>query len=257
MKRILPLITFLALALWLGTELVVAQSNPGLVFGQVPTAAQWNSYFAAKMDYAIGGIPVASGGTGATTASGARTNLGLGTSATFPTGTSGATIPLLNTANTWSLPQTISQPTGTPPLFITSTTRVSNLNAASSGTSDNANAINSATTAVNTSSATAPSSGQVLTATSSTAATWQTLIFPGTSGSIGGGALGAGACTSGTVSITGATTSMVAVASPNTYPGDGATWSAQVTSSSTVTVYVCATVALTPGASTYNVRVIK
>lgn len=28
-----------------------AQSSPGLAFGQVPTAAQWNSYFAAKQDY--------------------------------------------------------------------------------------------------------------------------------------------------------------------------------------------------------------
>lgn len=42
------------------------------------------------------------------------------------------------------------------------------------GTSDDTNALNSATTVVNTSSATAPTSGQVLTATSSTAATWQT-----------------------------------------------------------------------------------
>lgn len=81
--------------------------------------------------------------------------------------------------------------------------------------------------------------------------------FSGTTGSIGGGALLAGACTSGTVSITGATTSMVAVASPNTYPGDGSLWNAQVTSSNTVTVRVCADVALTPTASTYNVRVIQ
>lgn len=29
----------------------IAQTSPGLVFGQVPTAAQWNSYFAAKVDY--------------------------------------------------------------------------------------------------------------------------------------------------------------------------------------------------------------
>ena len=30
-----------------------AQSNPGLVFGQVPTAAQWNSYFSAKQNVII------------------------------------------------------------------------------------------------------------------------------------------------------------------------------------------------------------
>jgi hypothetical protein len=81
-------------------------------------------------------------------------------------------------------------------------------------------------------------------------------ILTGTTASIGGGALVGGTCASGTVGITGAATSMVAASDPNTYPGDGATWSAQVTSSNTVTVRVCATVALTPTASTYNVRVI-
>ncbi|WP_144378542.1 tail fiber domain-containing protein [Mesorhizobium amorphae] len=34
-----------------------AQSSPGLVYGQVPTAAQWNSYFAAKQDV-LGYTPV-------------------------------------------------------------------------------------------------------------------------------------------------------------------------------------------------------
>lgn len=42
------------------------------------------------------------------------------------------------------------------------------------GTADSANALKSASTTVNTSSATAPSSGQVLTATGASAATWQT-----------------------------------------------------------------------------------
>lgn len=43
----------LLLAVWLAlTPLAArAQSNPGLTFRQVPTAAQWNSYFAAKQDY--------------------------------------------------------------------------------------------------------------------------------------------------------------------------------------------------------------
>lgn len=36
-----------------------AQSTPGFVTGQVPTAAQWNSYFAAKQDY-LGFIPAKS-----------------------------------------------------------------------------------------------------------------------------------------------------------------------------------------------------
>jgi len=30
---------------------VLAQSSPGLIFGQVPTPGQWNDYFAAKADY--------------------------------------------------------------------------------------------------------------------------------------------------------------------------------------------------------------
>lgn len=43
-------------------------------------------------------------------ASAQRTTLGLGTAAVVNTGTSGATIPLLNGANTWSAAQTLSAP---------------------------------------------------------------------------------------------------------------------------------------------------
>jgi hypothetical protein len=51
----------LALVLWCSGAL--AQSNPGLSFGQVPTPAQWNSYFAAKQDY-LGAPPLlTTGGT--------------------------------------------------------------------------------------------------------------------------------------------------------------------------------------------------
>lgn len=82
-------------------------------------------------------------------------------------------------------------------------------------------------------------------------------VLSGLTGSIGGGALLAGACTSGTVNITGATTSMVALADPNTYPGDGIIWDGQVTSAGVVTVKVCAILALTPTVSTYNVRIIQ
>lgn len=84
-----------------------------------------------------------------------------------------------------------------------------------------------------------------------------TPVLSGTTGSIGGGALIAGACASNTVTVTGATTGMVALTDPNTYPGDGTLWDAQVTSANTVTVKVCAIVALTPTASTYNVRVLQ
>lgn len=56
-------------------------------------------------------LAITEGGTGAASASAARTALGLGTSATVNTGTSGATIPLLNGTNTWSATQTFSNVT--------------------------------------------------------------------------------------------------------------------------------------------------
>lgn len=102
------LIRAIVAAIALLPALAGAQSSPGFVFGQVPTAAQWNSYFAGKMDYTGGGIPISSGGTGATTAAGARASLGLGTAAIYPIGTSGTTVPLLNSANTWAAAQTFS-----------------------------------------------------------------------------------------------------------------------------------------------------
>lgn len=73
-------------------------------------------------------------------------------------------------------------------------------------------------------------------------------------GSIGGSSLAAGACASGTASISGAANTGVATASPQTYPGDGFTWEAYISSSGTVTVKVCAIVAGTPTASLYEVR---
>lgn len=82
-------------------------------------------------------------------------------------------------------------------------------------------------------------------------------VLSGTTGSIGGGLLTAGSCTSGTVAIVGATTSMGVAATPVTYPGDGSTWDAYVSAPGTVTVKVCAVIALTPTASTYNVRVLQ
>ena len=54
----------------------------------------------------LGTIGLAYGGTGSTTAPGARASLGLGSAATENTGISGATIPLLSNANTWGAAQT-------------------------------------------------------------------------------------------------------------------------------------------------------
>jgi hypothetical protein len=82
-------------------------------------------------------------------------------------------------------------------------------------------------------------------------------VLSGTTGSIGGSALAAGACTSGTVSVTNSTTSMAVIATPATYPGDGIFWHGYVSAAGTVTVKVCATVAATPTASAYNVRVLQ
>lgn len=79
----------------------------------------------------------------------------------------------------------------------------------------------------------------------------------GTTGSIGGGLLAAGACASGTVAVTGSTTTMTVAVSPNTYPGDGTDFAGYVSTNGTVTVKVCALVAVTPTSSTYNVRVIQ
>ncbi len=81
------------------------------------------------------------------------------------------------------------------------------------------------------------------------------LALNGTTGSIGGGALAAGACASGTASVANSTTSMAVATSPSTYPGDGFFWHGYVSSAGTVTVKVCASVAGTPTASTYSVRV--
>lgn len=79
----------------------------------------------------------------------------------------------------------------------------------------------------------------------------------GVSSSIGGSALAAGACSTTTVSITGASTAMAVTTTPVTYPGDGFYWRGYVSSANTVTVSICSvTNSATPTASAYNVRVL-
>jgi hypothetical protein len=83
----------------------------------------------------------------------------------------------------------------------------------------------------------------------------------GTTGSIGGGALGAGACTTGTVAVTSSTTGMAVSVSPASDPQVDSThavyWMGWVSTAGTVTVRVCAVLATTPNSVVYNVRVLQ
>jgi len=71
--------------------IAAAQSSPGFVTGQVPTAAQWNSYFAAKQDV-LGYVPLNSAGgsmtgrlvTSASTTSRAGLSIPAGTAPSAP-----------------------------------------------------------------------------------------------------------------------------------------------------------------------------
>ncbi len=85
------------------------------------------------------------------------------------------------------------------------------------------------------------------------------LALSGTTSSIGGSSLSAGACTTGTASVSGATTSMAVAASPVADPGTGFTWNAFVSAAGAVTVRVCnvSGSSATPTAAAYNVRVIQ
>lgn len=80
-------------------------------------------------------------------------------------------------------------------------------------------------------------------------------VLKGTTTSMGGGALAAGACSSGVSFISGAAVGNGVAITPSTYPGDGFTWEGYVPAGGIVTGKVCAIVAGTPAASVYNVRV--
>lgn len=84
--------------------------------------------------------------------------------------------------------------------------------------------------------------------------------FSALSASLGGSALAQGACASNNTTIAGVTPSMVSLAAPTTYPGDGFYWRAYISATNTVTVTVCAVTAPgggTPTASTYKIRVFQ
>ena len=105
-----------------------------------------------------------------------------------------------------------------------------------------------------------PSAGQVPTATSGTAATWQTpytsplSFLVGLTGTITGTALTA-ACDSGTATVTGAAAGDPVAVSATTGADVGAAFrlAASVTAANTVTVYICGTG--TPASLAYNVVV--
>ena len=79
-----------------------------------------------------------------------------------------------------------------------------------------------------------------------------------TSSAFAPGSTAAGTCAQQTTTVTGATTSMVAVASPNTGLATGWVWSASVSASNTVVVNICNVTsgALVPASQTYSIRVI-
>lgn len=80
-------------------------------------------------------------------------------------------------------------------------------------------------------------------------------ILTGVTGSISG-AVTIGTCDSGTASITGARNTMAVSIAPTTYPGDGVVWYGYVSTNDVVTVKVCGLSALSPTATTFQVRVL-
>jgi len=228
-----------------------------------------------------GALPVANGGTGSGVAATARTNLGLGnvdntTDALKPVST--ATQTALN------LKANIASPTFTgtvtaPAITGTLTGNVSGTAANVTGTVAVANGGTGTTTAptaggviyATSTSAFASSAlgtvGQVLTSGGAGVPTWTNLAPLTGTVTITGISLVSRNCIVSTATVTGATTSMVAVVSPVTFPGTATnntataswTWMAWVSAANTVSVAVCnaSGAIVTPTTSVYNIRVIR
>jgi Cys-tRNA synthase (O-phospho-L-seryl-tRNA:Cys-tRNA synthase) len=82
-------------------------------------------------------------------------------------------------------------------------------------------------------------------------------VLSATSGAMGGSLLALGGCNTTDVTVTGATTSMAATASPVGALASGIQWQAAVISSNTVRVYECALLSITPASTTFNIRVMQ
>jgi hypothetical protein len=79
----------------------------------------------------------------------------------------------------------------------------------------------------------------------------------GVSASLGGAPMTVGQTITVAVTVAGAAVGMVAMTSPETYPGDGFVWDAYVSAPNTVTVRLTATLIGTPLASVYDVRCLQ
>lgn len=80
--------------------------------------------------------------------------------------------------------------------------------------------------------------------------------YVGTTGSLGGSLLSAGACSTTTLAVNGATNAMIVNVTPVADPGGQFFWKGYVSSANTVTAAICNGGSIgTPVATTYNVRV--
>jgi len=182
-----------------GTGNVVLDTSPVLVTPALgtPSSGVATNLTGTASGLTAGNVTTNANLTGAITSSGNATSLGSFSSAnllaalTDETGTGAAVF--------------ATSPTLVTPLLGTPTSGVmTNVTGTASGlTSGITLALKSATTTVDVSAATAPTSGQVLTATSGTAATWQTVSGTGTVTSIiaGTGLTGGTITTTGTIAI--------------------------------------------------------
>jgi hypothetical protein len=107
------------------------------------------------------------------------------------------------------------------------------------------------------------SSGNLGLATTTPRATldvYGSVVLEGTSyittSSLGGGALLAGACSSVSTAATGLSSTTAFMTTPKNDPGDGFFWSTIADSATSARTRVCASVAGTPNASVYNVKII-